>query len=57
VDELRRDEPDDEGDHYESKVSPTPAGARGGRIANVIDGRDRKVGRGGIRGRYSHRIA
>jgi hypothetical protein len=57
VDELRRDEPDDQGDRYESKVSPTAVGARGGRIAKVTDGRDRKVGRGGIRGRDSHRIA
>jgi hypothetical protein len=57
VDELGSDKPDGQGDRYESKVSPTAAGARGGRIAKVIDRRDRKVGGGGIRGRYSHRIA
>jgi hypothetical protein len=45
VDELRRDEPDDQGDRYESKVAPTAGGAC-----------DRKGGCGGIRGRDSQPI-
>jgi hypothetical protein len=58
VDKLRRDEPHDQGNRYESKVAPTAADACGVRTATAIDGlRDRKVGRSGIRGRYSHRIA
>jgi hypothetical protein len=56
VDELRRDEPDDQGDRYETKVSPTAAGTCGARTVRAIGGLDRKVGSGDICAGDGHRI-